>query len=181
MTFADYFELLALPRQFAIDVQQLETNWHKLQASFHPDRFATAPAREKYLAMEHSACINDAWKTLREPQSRARYLLELTGVSISKENQQALLSPDFLMSQMALREEVEAAADSKPRLQALLTEVQSERAQQVEKLRLLIDEHADYKAASTTLAEIMFQDKLVHLVEDQLEALAWPSSDSALP
>lgn len=78
-----------------------------MQKRFHPDNFATASERDRLLAVQQAAQINDAYQTLKDPLRRAEYLLSLQGIEMNSE-QQTLQDPMFLMEQMELREELES-------------------------------------------------------------------------
>lgn len=106
----DHFALLGLPRQFAIDQAALEQAWRSLQAKVHPDRHATASAAEKRIAMQWASQVNEAYRILRSPLRRARYLCELAGHSVQAESNTAM-APAFLMQQMAWREALETARE----------------------------------------------------------------------
>lgn len=81
----DYFTLFGLPAQYLLDVQALATRFQDLQRQFHPDRFASRPQAEQLAAVQQSATINQAWQTLRNPLSRAEYLLSLHGFDLASE------------------------------------------------------------------------------------------------
>lgn len=101
-----YFELFGLPEQFLVDGSQLSCQFRELQKRFHPDNVATGSERDKLLAVQKASEINDAYQVLKNPISRAEYLLAIHGVDI-RDEQQTMQDPEFLMDQMALREELE--------------------------------------------------------------------------
>ncbi|MBE4594098.1 co-chaperone HscB [Vibrio navarrensis] len=103
----NHFELFGLPTQYQLDGSLLSSQFRELQKRFHPDNFATASERDRLLAVQKAAQINDAYQVLKHPISRAEYLLAQNGVEIRGE-QQTLQDPMFLMEQMELREELEA-------------------------------------------------------------------------
>ena len=76
----NYFEFLELPEQLNIDAQDLEKRFYALSRKWHPDRFARSSAAEQQKALDSSAILNDAYRTLRAPVSRAEYFLTLKGV-----------------------------------------------------------------------------------------------------
>ena len=81
----NHFELLGLPAAYAVDPDQLESRYRELQGRVHPDRFAAAPEAEKRLAMQWAARANEAYRTLRDPVDRARYILSLRGFDTGEE------------------------------------------------------------------------------------------------
>jgi molecular chaperone HscB len=89
----DYFTALGLPRKLVIDLPDLERRYHELSRRFHPDFFQTAAPRERRISLENSALLNKAYRTLRDPLSRAEYLVKLesaAGSEISSQPPQAL-------------------------------------------------------------------------------------------
>ena len=102
-TTQNFFELFGLPVSFEVDIQQLSERYRDLQRAVHPDKFANASDRERRLAVEKAAQINEAFQTLKSPMNRARYMLEIRGVDFDNERD-THLDPMFLMEQMELRE-----------------------------------------------------------------------------
>ncbi len=107
----NHFELFGLPIQFQLDGSLLSSQFRELQRRFHPDNFATASERDRLLAVQKAAQINDAYDVLKRPLSRAEYLLALNNVDIRAE-QQTMQDPMFLMEQMELREELESIGEA---------------------------------------------------------------------
>jgi molecular chaperone HscB len=68
-----YFDILGVP--VAADDATLTRRFHELSRQYHPDRWATADAATQTAALDASALINDAYRTLRDPFTRAEYLL----------------------------------------------------------------------------------------------------------
>ncbi|MBP19787.1 MAG: Fe-S protein assembly co-chaperone HscB [Gammaproteobacteria bacterium] len=100
----NFFEIFQLPVDYRIDEEELSVRYRALQQSVHPDKYASATDQEKRLSVQWATKINEAFDTLREPLSRAIYLLRLQDISI--ENNPTLDS-GFLMEQIELREELE--------------------------------------------------------------------------
>lgn len=107
----NHFELFGLPSQFKLDGSLLSSQFRELQKRFHPDNFATASERDRLMAVQKAAQINDAYQILKNPISRAEYILAEQGTEIRGE-QQTMQDPMFLMEQMELREELEDIAGS---------------------------------------------------------------------
>jgi molecular chaperone HscB len=99
----DYFTFFQLPRRFNIDTAQLETQFYDLSRKFHPDFFFNAGESERQYSMDRSSKLNDAYRTLKDPLKRARYLLELEGVKIG----QSKAPQDLLAEVFELNEEME--------------------------------------------------------------------------
>ena len=73
----NHFEVMGLPRCFEIDTEELESLYQRLTLEMHPDFFGTATQEQKQLSEKNSVMLNTAYSTLREPASRATYLLSL--------------------------------------------------------------------------------------------------------
>lgn len=74
---SDYFSVMGLQRKLQIDPALLESLFHALSRRFHPDVYRLASPRERMIALENSAVLNQAYRTLRDPYGRAHYLLQL--------------------------------------------------------------------------------------------------------
>ncbi len=107
---ANYFELLGLPRQYAIDERRLRDAFRSTARSVHPDRFAEQPAEVRALATRLSADVNQAFAVLSDPVRRASYLLEMSGGPSAADMRD--VPPDLLAEVMMIREEVELARSS---------------------------------------------------------------------
>jgi molecular chaperone HscB len=75
----DHFEFLGLPRRLSLDTAMLQQRFYELSRQHHPDRFAASDPQARAQAEHASAALNDAYRTLRDPVSRAEYLLRLEG------------------------------------------------------------------------------------------------------
>jgi len=84
---ADYFAALGLPRLLQIDIAALEKQFYKLSRKLHPDLYATSAPEQQQWSTEQSSLLNDAYRTLKDPVDRTRYLLQLEGASIEGESE----------------------------------------------------------------------------------------------
>src|SRR3954465_15481552 len=142
----NHFELLGLKPSYALDSSELESRYRELQGRVHPDRFAASPEAERRVAMQWAGQANEAYRTLRDPVGRARYLLSLKGFDTGEESNTAM-PPDFLMQQMEWREAVgEARAERDARaLERLRGELQESRDDMLNQLERAL-EGANYEA-----------------------------------
>ena len=121
---SDPFTTLGLPRHFTIDVAQLEQRFRDVSRTLHPDAHVNASPAERRLAAEKSAAVNEAFRLLKNPQTRAAALLSRVGRTV-EENTRA--EPALLMEILELREELEGvrgASDREAKVGALRTTVQ---------------------------------------------------------
>jgi len=102
----NYFELFALSTSYEIDKTSLKSKYLELQRAVHPDNYANGTERERLLAVQKAAQINDGFETLKNIDSRVQHLLALSGIELAHETQ-TLKDPMFLMQQMELRETLE--------------------------------------------------------------------------
>ncbi len=77
---SDYFAVFGIDRSLALNLPELQRQFYVLSKQFHPDRFARASAAEQQRALDFTSQLNDAWRILRDPISRAEYLLKLQGM-----------------------------------------------------------------------------------------------------
>jgi molecular chaperone HscB len=71
-----------MPRRFEIDAEALEREYLARAVAVHPDRFASGTSAQRREAMESSAQVNEAYRTLRDPVQRAEYLVKLGGIDL---------------------------------------------------------------------------------------------------
>lgn len=155
----DHFSLFGLPARFALDAQALESAWRGVAAQVHPDRFATASPAERRVAMQWAARANEAYRQLREPLSRARYLCEQHGIDLQTESNTSM-DVSFLMQQMQWREMLDEARDDPQAQAALRAELDEAREQMRQTLTTLLDQQQDYAAAGARVREWMFIEKI---------------------
>jgi molecular chaperone HscB len=168
----NHFELLGLPVAFAVDGSRLEQRYRELQTQVHPDKFASAPEAERRVAMQWATRANEAYRTLRDPVDRARYLLQLKGFDTGEETNTSM-PPDFLMQQMEWREAVVAgrAQRDAAALEALRAEIAASREEMLRMLGRAIDADANFDAGCSLVRKLRFLEKLDLEIEDSLEAI----------
>jgi molecular chaperone HscB len=103
----DYFAFFGIEPRLALDAAALQKRFYELSRQWHPDRYASRPAADQRLALENTAILNDAFRTLREPVARAEYVLSRNGLDISEQgtaNVPSELLEEALDLNMALEE-----------------------------------------------------------------------------
>ena len=168
----NYYELFELNPLFNIDLAALESNYRKIQSEAHPDRFVTASAAEKLNSMRRATLANEAYQTLKNPANRAKYLLELQGITAISETNTAM-PIDFLMQQMEWREATEVATASQniAALENLLNEIRAEAHSLQKNLVSLLDEKKDYTAATDATRKLIFIDKVSEDLHGAIEQI----------
>jgi molecular chaperone HscB len=164
------FLLFGLPVRFALDRADLDARWRELQRSVHPDKFAAEGAAAQRLAMQWAVRVNEAYRRLREPLSRASYLCGLRGAPIDAENNTAMPA-DFLMQQMAWREALDDARDDTAVLAALDAEVGASEQTLLDEVAHLLDEENDAPAAAGRVRALMFIRKFRRDLAERLETI----------
>ena len=106
----DHFKVMGLPHCFEIDSVELEDLYQRLTLEMHPDFFGAAPENEKRLSEKSSVILNAAYSSLREPASRARYLLSL--FAREKNLQTDTLPEGFLQEMFTLQESLDEMLES---------------------------------------------------------------------
>jgi molecular chaperone HscB len=167
----NHFELFHLPQRFAIDLNALDRAYHDVQGQVHPDRFVSATDAERRVAMQWATRANEAYQTLRNPFKRAAYLCEINGIDLETESNTSMPRA-FLVQQMEWRESLEDARGSKDpeALEALATEVQAARKQQVLDIGILLDKH-EFQGAAKGVRQLMFLEKFGEEVSNAFDAM----------
>ena len=115
--FDNFFALFEQPVQFAVNQERLDQQLRLLQKRYHPDNLvadtknAADSAQAKQQSEQASALINQAYQTLRDPDSRASYLLDIAGQAQNLEHSIADL--DFLEDAMQMRMDLDDAIEGK--------------------------------------------------------------------
>ncbi len=99
----DYFNFFDLPRKLRLDEAELEKAFYALSRQFHPDYFMGAGAEEQQASVDRSSMLNDAYRTLRNPVTRAKYLLTLEGYKEAEKK----APPDLLEEVFELNMQIE--------------------------------------------------------------------------
>ena len=167
-----YFALFGLSPAFDIELKTLESNYRKIQSESHPDRFIIATSAEKLASMQMATLANEAYQTLKNPANRAKYLLELHGITAVSDNNTAM-PMQFLMQQMEWREAIEDARSAKDiaTLEDLFHEMQAESKSLQAHLTQLLDEKKDYATGVETTRKLIFIDKVCADIQKAIEQL----------
>lgn len=153
----NHFELFGLTPAYALDLVHLDRAYRDIQANIHPDRFAHAGDAERRASMQWTTQVNEAYRTLKSPLQRAKYLLELNGVDVGFETNTAM-PPEFLIEQMELRETLEEARDAAT-LGLIQKNLVAEKKTLEMRIAESIDEKHDYQSARDLVRKLMFLEK----------------------
>ena len=190
----NYFELMNVPQHYQIDIAKLQQTLRQLQSKFHPDNNLAdnnfdASVAEQDLSLsantdaflresiaklsalkpeQASAIINEAYNTLKNPDSRATHLLALKGISQSIN--QPIRDLDFLDDAMSFRIDLDDAdSQSITLLSKKLTEWLSNYQLAFDEVYQKIDNSAAANADALTTQAIDIIQKLQFLVKLQAD------------
>lgn len=173
---ATLFDVFGLKPTFDLDVGALERRYRELSLKLHPDRFTQADVRERRLSLEQTSALNEAWKTLKDPERRAFYLLRLHGVNLEAEQgeNRVQMPQSFLFEMLERREALEAAREKKDLEAAhemaarIRREQKASLEEAVSALRTLEESPADAHArekASQALGRVRYFSRFLEEVE----------------
>ncbi|MBQ0132426.1 MAG: Fe-S protein assembly co-chaperone HscB [Comamonas sp.] len=166
---SDDFEIMGLPRQFALDRALLDERWKALQKQTHPDRFAGEGGVAQRVAMQWSVRINEAYQRLKQPLARAAYLCELFGVPVRAEDNTAMPAA-FLMQQMEWREALDEASTDAD-LDDLASQVSVLKGSMLQQCEQLLVSLEGAQKAVQTVRSLMFVERFAQDIERRREQL----------
>ena len=107
----DYFAVFGLPRQLQLDVDALQRRFYELSRLHHPDFHRMAAEAQQAEALERSALVNRAYRSLRDPLARVEYLIALEEGRETKEGAAAKprAPADLLEEMLEIQEALEEA------------------------------------------------------------------------
>ena len=168
----NFFDLFGIEKTYSIDRQQLRDRFLALQKKFHPDNYASASEQDRRISAQYAAQINEAFTTLKDPVQRGRYMLSLQGMSTDEELDTSM-DPEFLMQQIELREELDAARLLSPdALNKLSDKVESDFAARTTRVGEILDgaDEPDLDTARHLLRELQFLSRMRTEIESAEES-----------
>ena len=168
----NHFALFGMTQRFALDVVALDEAYREVQREVHPDRFANGSDAEKRLAAQWATQANEAYRILKSPLARGRYLLLLNGVDTEEESNTSM-PVAFLMQQMAWREAVVDAKTARDdaSLARLATEKHSQEGTLFALLAQQLASEATLGDARETVRKLRFLEKLGEEIDLASEAI----------
>jgi molecular chaperone HscB len=143
----DPFEILALEKQFSLDVKVLEKSYFDAQKRTHPDRFIGASPEVRNQVLQQSSEVNQAYVILKSPLSRGAYLLKNAGIEPLSHD------PLFLGQVMDWNERMDRGENLKE-------ELTREEEQLLKNLKDGFDVH-DYETARRALYRLTYIQKIL--------------------
>lgn len=145
----------------------LERAYRDIQARIHPDRHAHEGDAARRASMQWTTRVNEAYRTLKSPVHRAKYLLEMNGVDVQFETN-TQMPAEFLTRQLELRETLADARDAGA-LDRLRTEVRDEALALERSIGERIDGQRDLQSAAGEVRKLMFLHRLAEEIERAYE------------
>lgn len=166
----DYYEFFGFEHRLSLDVEELDRRFYSLSRRLHPDLFFRAMPREQQFSLEATAILNDAYRTLRDPVSRAEYLLKELGEDPAQQRRQDA-PPELLEEVFELNELLEESARHGPVLQAAHAKFEGLRAEadrELENLFAQYDRTSD-RALLPGIRSVLSRRRYIHNLIEQLE------------
>ena len=100
----NYFEFYGISPKIFLDEIQLEHSFKTLSRQLHPDKYVTSSKAEQEVAIEITMLNNLAYKTLKDFNSRLKYILQMS--DMISEDEKQITDSDFLMQMMDINDEI---------------------------------------------------------------------------
>jgi molecular chaperone HscB len=176
-----YFEALGLDPRLTLDAADLQKRFYERSRKWHPDRFSTKSPAEQAEALEMTALINDAFRTLRDPVARAEYVLSENGLEASTQRGKdvpADLLEEVLELNMALEEaDRDQITRSLGQFEQMLAAVDSQLAAQF----AVCDTSPSVDTLQPLRASLNRRKYIANLVRDAKKVLDTPAAADAEP
>lgn len=161
-----YFSVFDLPLSYSLSLSQLNTAYTSLIAKHHPDNFADDEGHTTN-ALEFTAYLNTAYKTLKHPVERGAYMLTLHNINAFDEYD-TQMQPAFLIEQIELQEQLESLTDE-DELEDYLASVKTKIMSHMEQIHTSY-EAGEFEIMRNSVRELKFYIQLQNLAEEKLES-----------
>ena len=165
-----YFELFEIPVQFKVDKGLIRKKYFELSKLSHPDYFATSGAAEQQSALDSSALLNDAFKTLNNIDDTLRYILNEKG--LLEEGEKYSLPPSFLAHMMEINEALEEPGGSNEERTTLMAQMEELEQELYEGVKHIIENYCE----DVTPTEALLQVKDYYYKKKYLQRLTSQSA-----
>jgi len=163
----DYFDLMTMPKKFNLDIDLLEKRFQQMQRKVHPDLYFRKSEPEREFSAGNSSLVNEAYKTLKDPNERAKYILKLNGIDVEDEAT-TIDDPELLLEIMEKQELLEEDLSI-----PILQKMEKENNDALQALFNTIGKALDEKKFHDALKELIKVQYLVRLqtqLKDRLPA-----------
>lgn len=160
----NFFTLFSINKPtFNLDLAKLDKKYKYLMMSLHPDKFSFKDNNEKDISLEQTTIITRAYQTLKDPNERAKYLLNILNLDINNAN----LSFEFLESMMYLIEKAENLTDKN-----LLNEMKNETEYRMHEIESNIQsclEKDDQVGILNYVAELSYLNRIFNTIYEKVD------------
>ena len=167
----DYYRFFDLDRRLSIDLSDLQKRYYSLSRLVHPDHFARGTPNEKRFALDATAILNDAFRTLRDPVARAEYVLKEEGIEAVHDGAKRV-PPELLEEVFEVRTALEGDAAARATLATSLDRFRALRGQADRELETLFQQYdADGgREALVRLRAVLDRRKYITNLIEELES-----------
>ncbi|MES2479334.1 MAG: DnaJ domain-containing protein [Bacteroidota bacterium] len=172
----NYFSLFELPLSLRPDAAEVKKMFYKLSKQYHPDRVAQTDEAAKAEVLQKAAMVNDAYKTLSDPDKTIAYVLRL--YKMLEEEEKYELPPAFLMEMMDLNEAVSDYEDA-PENEPLKIQAEQALAEQLEawenqmlQLIPLFEQAEEKEAVLLKIKDFYFRKKYLLRIKERFSTFA---------
>lgn len=164
------FDALELTPAMGVERAAIDKAFREVSRDVHPDRFGRDSAVERRLALEHTTRVNEAYRTLKDPQGRAEYLMATEGVAVAQETDRTA-DPALLMEMMELQEKIDGLSDEDD-----AEEMLGQAKQRKKKLLSVATTYFDERQGArdevvSALDELRYVRRLIERIELRLEEM----------
>lgn len=166
----NYFELFGLPVQLKTDKALIRKRYLELSRTSHPDYFINEDQDKQQNALETSANLNQALKTLTTEDELIKYVL--AEKQLLQKDEKYSLPPHFLMEMMEFNEAIVDAAGDEDSKQDLYKQLEDLQNKFYGAVKNIVE---DYKEGVTTEEELLqvkeyyFKKKYLERLKEQLD------------
>lgn len=164
----NFFDVLGLETKMAQDRAEIEKRFREVSQRVHPDRYGQASSVERKLALAHTERVNQAYRALRVPHSRAEHLMDLQRYESPKDRRAQ--SSEFLMEMLELQESIDHKTEDG--LEDLQADVRARMNSNYASLEAYFDrEDGAPDTAVDALDELRYLRRLEERIEHRLEEM----------
>jgi molecular chaperone HscB len=141
----NYYDILDIPEKLLLDPRLLIAAYHEKSRTFHPDHHVGDSDKEQSITLSNTSLLNLAFRTLRDPFSRAHYFIGRIKGETGRLHRKTAMSPSDLMEIMDLKEELEStvhkggAREAEQRLRLIVYPLEREIFDSFEKIDRLLE------------------------------------------
>lgn len=175
---SDLFSVLGLPPKLLIDLPTLNEQFRKLSLESHPDRDTSGSPEARAMAIKKSSRLNEAYRVLKDPWTRATYAVDLHSQSTTLDSPPESMLAELMEIQEATMELQETLMeDDDQKAQTLKNQLKSEQARLI-KDREALDQRRDtlfseidsgnesaYSRLSSLLGERKYLNRILQTIE----------------